>query len=110
MLNLDFLISCRNNNVIPTFLQFKVLNKQLRSSAGYIPSQKRLLNQEILNKQKAVKPLKPMLETNKENLNVKMNYIDFIHVGTILLVFNDKNILRLKKHKVRSYPIYYLIT
>ena len=86
----------RNNNVIPKFLHFKVSNRQLRSSAAYITCQKRLLNQEILNKQKAVKSLKPMLETINKNLNAKMNCIDYIHVCTIFLVSSDKKISKVK--------------
>ena len=57
ILDLDFLISCRKNSVFPKFLQFKVSNKQLRASRAYISCQKRLLNQEINNKQKAVKSI-----------------------------------------------------
>ena len=57
ILDLDFLMSCRKNSVFPKFLQFKVYNKQLRDSKAYIFCQKRLLNQEINNKQKGVKSL-----------------------------------------------------
>ena len=87
---------CRNNNVIPKSLHFKVSNKQLQPSAAHITCQKRLLNQEILNKQKAVKLPKPILETVKRNLNAKINYIDYVHLCTIFLVSNDKNISKVK--------------
>ena len=43
LLRLEFLISCRNNNVIPIFLYFKISKKQLQSLAAYITCQKRLL-------------------------------------------------------------------
>ena len=33
-----------------------------------------------------------MLETIKNNLNARMNHIDYIHVNEIFLVSNDKNI------------------
>ena len=36
--------------------------------------------------------LKAMLETIKNNLNARMNHIDYIHVNEIFLVSNDKNI------------------
>ena len=62
LLDIEFLIPCRNCNDIPKFLHFKVSNRQLRSSATYITCQKSLLNREILNKQKAVKPLEPTVE------------------------------------------------
>ena len=92
-MDLDFLMSCRSNNVVPDFLYFKVSNKQLRSSAAYITCQKDLLNQEILSKQKS---LKTISETIKNNLNAKMNYIDYVHFCTIFLVSNEKNISKVK--------------
>ena len=59
ILDLDVLISCRKNSVFSNFLQFKVFNKQLRTSKAYIFCQKRLFNKEVNNnnKQKAVKIL-----------------------------------------------------
>ena len=57
ILDLEFLISSRKNSVFPKFLLFKVSNKQLIASKAYISGQKTLLNQEINNKQKAVKIL-----------------------------------------------------
>ena len=42
------------------------------------------------------KSLKPILETIKNKLNARMNLIDYVHVFTILLVSNDKNIIKLK--------------
>ena len=91
------------------FFYFKVSKNQLWLSGAYITCQKRLLNQEILKKQKAIKSLQPMLETIRNNLNSKMIYIDCIHVCTIFVVLNDKNIAKVKNTKVRSYAIYYLI-
>ena len=74
LLDLDFSILCRNKNVIPKFLHFKVSNKELRKSNAYVIYQKCLVNQKTSNKQKVVKTLKPLLETIKKNVNVKMNY------------------------------------
>ena len=55
LLDLDFSILCRNKNVIPKFLHFKVSNKELRKSNAYVIYQKCLVNQKTSNKQKAVK-------------------------------------------------------
>ena len=64
LLDISFLIPYRNYNHLPyKFLYFKISNRQLRLSAVYITCQKHLLNREILNKQKAVKPLQPMVAT-----------------------------------------------
>ena len=105
LLELNLLTSWRNNNVNSEFLHFKVSNKQSWSSAVYITCQKRLLNQEILNKQKGVKSLEPMLKTIKNNLNTKMNCTGYIHVWTIFLVSNDKNISEVKNTQSKKLSI-----
>ena len=46
-LDLEFLQTCKKNNVIPKFLRFKLANRKLSSSHAYNICQKRLLNQEI---------------------------------------------------------------
>ena len=85
ILDLDFLISCRKNSVFPKFLQFKVSNKQLRVSKTYISCQKRLLNQEIDNKQKAVKSIQQKVTEVKNSLNCKMSYMGYVHVCNTFL-------------------------
>ena len=97
ILDLDFLISSRKNSVFPKFLLFKVSNKQLRASKAYISCQKRLLNQEVNNKQKAVKMLQEKVIEVKNSLNCKMNYIDYVHVCNTFLVSNNKNISKVKE-------------
>ena len=92
ILDLDFLISCRKNSVFPKFLQFKVSNKQLRASKAYISCQKRLLNQEIDNKQKAIKSLQQKVIDVKNRC-----YIDWVHVCNTFLVSNNKNISKVKE-------------
>ena len=97
ILDLDFLTSCRKNSVFPKFLQFKVANKQLRASKAYISCQKRLLNQEINNKQKVVKLLQQKVIEVKNSLNCKMNHIDYVHISNTILAFNNKNISEVKE-------------
>ena len=79
-MDLDFFISCRKNSVFPKFLQFNVSNKQLRASKAYISCQKRLRNQEVNNKQKAVKSFEQKVIEVKNSLNCKMSYVDYVHV------------------------------
>ena len=97
ILDLDFLISCRKNSVFPKFLLFKVYNKQLRASKAYISCQKRVLNQEINNKQKAAKSIQQKVTEVKNSLNCKMSYIDYVHVCNTFLVSNNKNISNVKE-------------
>ena len=97
ILDLDFLISCRKNSVFPKFLLSKVSNKQLRASKAYISCQKRVLNQEINNKQKAAKSIQQKVTEVKNSLNCKMSYIDYVHVCNTFLVSNNKNISNVKE-------------
>ena len=90
ILYLDFLISCRKNIVFSKFLQLKVSNRQLRASKAYISCEKRLLNPEINNKQKAVKSFQQKVIEVKKILNYKMSYIDYVHVCHTFLVSNNK--------------------
>ena len=45
ILDIAFLISCREDSVFPKLLGLKVSNKQVRASMGCISYKKRLLNQ-----------------------------------------------------------------
>ena len=54
-LNLDFLQTCQHSKVIPKFLQFKLANRNLRSSSAYNTCQKRLLKEEINIKKNKIK-------------------------------------------------------
>ena len=46
-LDLDFLQTCQNNNVMPNFLHFKLANKSLKTSEAYRNCQNQLLIAEI---------------------------------------------------------------
>ena len=96
-MDLGFSISCRKNSVFPNFLQFKVSNKQLRALKAYISCQRRLLNQEVNNKQKTVKILQQKFIEVKNSLHCKMSYIDYGHVCNTFLVSNNKNISKVKE-------------
>ena len=108
ILDLDFLISCRKNSVFPKFLQFKISNKQLRPSKAYISCLKRLLSQEINNKQKAVKSIQQKVTEVKNSRNCKMSYIDYLHVCYTFLFLITKTFLKLTKHKTRNYATFFL--
>ena len=93
--------------LFPEFFQFIVSNKQLRASKTYISCQKRLLNQEVNNKQKAVKILQEKVIEVKNSLNCKMNCVDYANVCNMFLVSNKEKETKLKKHKTRNYAIYF---
>ena len=49
-LDVEFLETCMENNLIPNFLKFKVTNTNLKTSKAYRDCQSRLLKQELANK------------------------------------------------------------
>ena len=53
--NLDFSQTCQHSKDIPKFLQFKLANRNLRSSSVYNTCQKRLLKEEINIKKNKIK-------------------------------------------------------
>ena len=57
LLDLEFLQSCKKEQLIQKFFQFKVANKRLESSEAYLSCQRRLLNQEISIKCKTIRTL-----------------------------------------------------
>ena len=97
ILDLDFLLTCKEKNIIPKFLRFKVPNRQLQFSNTYNICVKRLLNQEISNKRKLVRTAKQNLTSMKDVLHREMCFIDFVHVTTIFLVSKDKAISKIQK-------------
>ena len=96
-LDLEFLQSCKKQNVIPKFLKFKVANKQLLTSNVYNICQKKLLNQEISNKHKLVRTLNLKLVCLKDSIKYVMNFIDFVHITTVFLASNNRNISKIRK-------------
>ena len=51
-LDLRFLLECQKNNLIPKFLQFKLVNRHLHNSAVHKKCQKKLLEKEIRKAEK----------------------------------------------------------
>ena len=99
--DLDFLLTCKEKNMMPKFLRFKVANRQLKFLNNYNTCLKRLLNQEIYKKNKKKRKLlrtaKQNLTSMKDTLHHEMCFIDFVHVITIFLVSNDKAISKIPK-------------
>ena len=99
--DLDFLLTCKEKNMMPKFLRFKVANRQLKFLNNYNTCLKRLLNQEIYKKNKKKRKLlrtaKQNLTSMKDTLHHEMCFIDFVHVITIFLVSNDKAISKIQK-------------
>ena len=56
-LDINFLVRCQHENVIPNFLKFRLANKDLRNSVTYRKCQLNLLQTEINNKKSRLRTL-----------------------------------------------------
>ena len=92
LLNLEFLQSCKKEKLITKFLQFKVANKRLKSSAACLSCQRSI-------KYKTIRALNNKITSMKNNLYNEMSFIDYVHVITKVLVSNDKNIYKIRKNQ-----------
>ena len=88
-LDINFLIKCQRENVIPNFLKFRLANKDLRNSVTYIKCQQNLLQTEINNKKSRFRTLHNEFNRLRNDLQFSLNCIDFAHHSLIFLSSND---------------------
>ena len=92
-LDINFLIKCPRENVIPNFLKFLLANKDLRNSVTYIKCQQNILQTEINNKKLCLRTLQNEFNRLRNDLQFSLNCIDFAHIPAIFLSSND-NLLK----------------
>ena len=82
--------------MIPTFLNFKLVNKTLANSDVYKFSQEKLLTAEIEEKKRLINVHKNHHYKLLTKIKQKVNPIDLAHIFFIFLISNDKNIRKCK--------------
>ena len=93
-LDITFLEACIANDVMPTFVQFRTANKNLKTSGSYSNCQRILLNEELNNKRsKLVEDEKLLLEIKGE-LRVTLSTLDFLFVSSLFLDKNREHLLK----------------
>ncbi len=80
-LDLEFLNSCRDNGLIPHFLQFRLANERLRHSSSYPACQRRFLDEEIKNKASSIRHLLNQLSDIFELFKNSVSILDFVHIS-----------------------------
>ena len=88
-LDLDFLCKCKDSDVIPKFLNFRLANKKLQDSLTYKNCQRNLLITEINLKKSRLRVLKKEFYLLHSELKSVLNCIDFAHVCSLFLSSND---------------------
>ena len=96
-LDLEFLVKCRDNNVIHNFLNFHLANRSLRFSLTYVHCQSNLLLEEIRLKKSNVRVLRKEFDNLRSSLQQQINSIDYAHICSKFLKIND---LKLKSNSV----------
>ena len=95
-LDLGFLFYCRNNNLIPTFLKFKLANETFANSDVYKSCQQKL-QKEIKEKKRVTNEHKNQHYKVLTQIKRQVNPADFAHISSIFFIFNDKNKRKCKK-------------
>ena len=85
-LDINFLIKCQRENVIPNFLRFRLANKDLRNSITYIKCQQNLLPPEMNNKKSRLRTFQNEFNRLRNELQFSLNCIDFAHILPFFLV------------------------
>ena len=94
LLDLKFLNTCKD--FIPEFLNFKVANYNLRSSANYKRCQEKLLLEEILNKRNPIKNSEKHPHDRYDSIKPSISIIDIQHVIHLSLSCNEKHLQKCK--------------
>ena len=95
-LDVDFLEACIRHDVTPKFVQFKLVNLNLRNSSTYRDCQQRLLNEELNNKKEELNDSKHELSNLYENLYSEISFLDLKHIHTVITNGNEKTINTIK--------------
>ena len=84
LLDLQFLRNCRDADLIPCFLQFKLSNSRLQKSKDVSRFRRRLLDKEIKSKEKKTAYLSEQISLAKYAFKCCVRHIDFIHYDSII--------------------------
>ena len=90
----EIFVDCKKNSVVPTFIRFKLANRDLNNSHVYRKCQFRLLEEEIKSKRKKINTLENDTQRVKEELQRTFSVLDFSYICSLFLVANDKSILQ----------------
>ena len=88
-LDLEFLLRCRDSNVILNFLNFCVSSHYLKTSLTFKQCQLKLLQEEIHHKSD-IRVLKKEFNSSHSSLQHEISFTDFAHVSSLFIRSNKK--------------------
>ena len=95
-LDLSFLKNCKRLGVFPHFLNFKVANRRLQNSAAYRQCQRKLLDEEIRNKQFRIRELSSEPNQLHPELGKLVSSLDLLHLK---FLSDSENTRKLSRHE-----------
>lgn len=109
-LDISFLETCKENDIIPKFCVFKTANRNLQNSETYKQCQQKLLLEEIKIKMKRKKSLDAEYTQKEKELAGILRYLDYVHITNLsskgniasinkIEVIQNKKLLELISHK-----------
>ena len=90
VLDLEFLLRCRDSNVISNFFNFGVSSRILKASLTYRQCQLKLLQEKIPYNKSDARVLKKEFNTRLSSLQHEISFIDFAHVSSLFLISNNR--------------------
>ena len=103
--DIDFLICCQQQDLIPNFLHFKLYDRLLHHTRLYRNCQRQFLNRELSCKQRLLRNLKARLDRLTTELEGEVSWIDFNHLKCLIDRTNHMSIARVKfvqRNKLRN--------
>ena len=101
-LDLNFLRTCRDADLVPKFLQFKLSSGRLRNSGDVTRFRRRLLAKEIRNKERKLAQLGDQVSQAKSAFQVHVRHIDFVHYSRIVDDTVDRSCQKSRKIQERK--------
>ena len=96
-LDISYLETCRDNDIIPKMCSFKTTNTALRKSGTYKNCQKQILWEEIRIKKEKLKVLIKDYEKVDKDFFEILCYVDYVHITQLQNTGNKSIILKLFK-------------
>ena len=82
--DLQFLRECRDAELVPVFLRYKLSSARLRNSSEVSRSRQRLLTNEINSKERALQRLREGIDTYDSRLRSRVRHIDYVYYSRLI--------------------------
>ena len=82
--DINFLTTCRQHDLFPNFLRFKLYNGALQQSRLYQNCQRQFLKKEIRSKQRTIQQHEEKLKCLTAQLKASVSWLDFHHLTSLI--------------------------